>query len=199
MEKKIFNGYSENIKKIGSLRNLITITIIFFLFGIIFLSGFTPIEKMICKGLPENAQILDFEYGYSVDKAYDILDRLNIEGRNTYFRNILTVDMVFPVLYGIFLLVLISFLLNKINTHKKIFLCLIYLPFIISFFDILENILISILLINFPTKLIILSNIASIFTIIKFSATIFVIVIIVYLLIFLFFRSIKKLSIFNNI
>ena len=48
------------------------------------------------------ASILDFEFGYSSEKAYGILTALGVEGRTFYLMRILPMDFPLPLTYMLF-------------------------------------------------------------------------------------------------
>ncbi len=187
----IFLNY-QNLMRSGSKRNLIISAGFFLVFVVLFLTKLTPVEKKICEGLPGNAVILDLEFGYSAEKAYDILDKLGVSGRATYLRNILTVDMAFPIIYGIFLTIITAFLLNKIKAQKKAVNILLYIGPAASISDIVENIFISVLIKNFPVRLNALAQTAGIFTDIKFIFTALWFFAFLILLIFLVHKAVRK-------
>jgi hypothetical protein len=182
----------QNLSKFSTTKNIIISAVIFILFIILFLTKFTPVEKKVCQGLPENAVILDLEPGYSADRAYEILENLNESGRKTYFRNLLTIDMAFPVIYGFFFSILIASLLRKIINKNSIAVYLILLPFAASISDIMENIIISIMISGYPARLIQLAKIASFITGIKFVITAGCILLIIVLLIILIVKATMK-------
>lgn len=186
------NKILERIKNNSSLKTVIISGVIFLVFIVLFLTKLTPVEKMICEGLPENALILDLEPGYSPERAYDILSSLNESGRNTYFRNILTIDIAFPIIYGTFLSFLISLFISKARPKRRYFDYLILLPFIVASFDIVENITISILVKSYPLKLVQLSEIANFMTLTKLSLSLPCVLVILYLSIWLIIKRCKN-------
>jgi hypothetical protein len=115
----------------------------------------------------DNGKILDLRMGYSYDEFTNYLNNLGDGGRNYYRTKFHFVDTFYPIIYGMFYLLVIRFLL-KFYTRKKPLDMICLLPLIGVLCDYGENIII-----NFYTKNI--DNItvggaaaASYFTIIKF-------------------------------
>ncbi len=104
----------------------------------------------------KNNSPLDIQFSYSEEKAYNLLEKYTEKERNEYFVGELTVDFVYPIIYGLF----ICFLIYKLS--KKTLLSLFPLLIIIS--DYLENIGIVIILKYYPHKLTSVVKLTSLFT-----------------------------------
>src|SRR5512133_2707022 len=65
--------------------------------------------------------ILDMSlFGYSIDKAYQILTLLGDEGRAFNLNYIILLDFLFPLSYGIFYFLMIRFLVHKLGIAGSI-------------------------------------------------------------------------------
>ena len=95
------------------------------------------------------ASILDFEFGYSYEKALNMLTALGTEGRVFYQTKILVIDFPFPFSYMLFYTGFIA-LLTKHITPKKLFGYLLFVPVLAMLFDWMENIGIIAMLNNYP-------------------------------------------------
>jgi hypothetical protein len=112
--------------------------------------------------------ILDMEFtGYSVEKAYNILEALGEEGRAFDMKYIVPLDFPFPLSYGLFYFVSLTFIAKKMFKNlKKPWLFGIIGGFA-TLFDWLENLMIINLLQNYPKRLNGAASIASVFTQLK--------------------------------
>ncbi len=110
--------------------------------------------------------ILDMEMmkGYSVDRAYEIFEALGETGRAFNLKYIIPLDFPFPLTYGLFYFMTITFLVKKqFEKMKKpwMFGLVGLLP---ALFDWLENIMVIQLLLNYPERLEGIVKMASLFT-----------------------------------
>ena len=135
---------------------------------------------------------LDERFGYSPNDAYSLMNHLGNKGRRSYF-SFLWLDFGVIVFLGIILLIVIAILLNKLAVEDKWSL-LFLLPIVRGIFDILENIFIMIILSNYPRRLNIVVNAASIMTQLKWVTMILSIVSIIALTVIVLIKAfmIKK-------
>jgi hypothetical protein len=112
--------------------------------------------------------ILDLQLGYSTATVYSILENMGEAGRRMYLLVEWTADLIYPIVYLVFLALLIARLrvLNSLN--RAVFLPL--LPVVIWVFDLFENIGLTILLLNYPQAMPILVAICSTLTLLKWIA-----------------------------
>lgn len=134
--------------------------------------------------------ILDLKFSYSSENAYDILSELGNDGRNIYKLLGFFVDTPYAIIYG-FTYAFIIIILLDINKRSKLnYLALT--PLLISFFDLLENTGIIIMITNYPKKLENISTLSSSFTSLKWIFAGITFLIIVGLLIINIFKNKKK-------
>ena len=107
----------------------------------------------------QNIIPLDLQFFYSSEKAYSTLAQYSDEGLKQYVIAELTVDLIFPIVYALFL----SFLLFKLN--KKSILSLFPLFIILS--DYAENFSIAAIIHYLPSKLPAIVALTSLFTSLK--------------------------------
>lgn len=96
------------------------------------------------------ASILDFEFGYSAEKAYQMLTALGVEGRAFYLSRIIPLDFPFPAAYMLFFFCWTAFLLKKINSNKLFLNLFLLLPVLAMLFDWAENVCIIVMLKQYP-------------------------------------------------
>jgi hypothetical protein len=114
---------------------------------------------VIAMGGNPNLQPLDLQFSYSPDRAYELLGAFNETERFCYMITELTLDVLYPLVYGM----LLSFILFMLHKNLKI----AKLPFDVVIIDYLENIGIVIMLLNYPTKINWLVSLTGIFTTLK--------------------------------
>ncbi|MCL2812397.1 MAG: hypothetical protein FWD25_11010 [Clostridia bacterium] len=95
------------------------------------------------------ANILDFELGYTQEKAYDMLTALGTEGRAFYLTKIMPLDFPFPLAYMLFYVGWIALLLQQAAT-KAWCKHLLFVPVLAMVFDWIENIGIITMLRHYP-------------------------------------------------
>ena len=104
---------------------------------------------------------------YNAESAYRVMDQQSEAGREFYRRLLLTTELVFPLVYRAFNVILISFIFNRwLSPESKLNkLCL--LPLVGMIADYCENMLVLTMLFNYPERLYGVAATASIVTAIK--------------------------------
>jgi hypothetical protein len=103
-------------------------------------------------------------FGYSSEYAIDLLNSLGEQGRGEYLTYQIPLDLLYPGLMGIAGAFLITLLTKEISQR---FRWLIFLPLLAALFDYLENGMVAIMLIKFPSISDTIIVTASTFTILK--------------------------------
>jgi len=106
-----------------------------------------------------NNILLDLQFSYSSEEAYNILAKYNDEELKKYIIGELTVELVYPIVYTLFF----SFFIFKLS-KKNTFL---FLPLLIMFSDYFENIGIVTIINYCPQKLPNIVTLTSLFTSLK--------------------------------
>jgi len=153
------------VKAKSNIKIILALTALFIVF-LVFMNG-NIIGTAKLKSITGGAGILDLEFGYSVDKAYNILESQGTEGRQLY-KVMLYVDFAFPFVYMMFGVLTIGYLLkiNKIKNNAVHYL--IFAPVLAMLCDWTENIFILRMIGKFPEKMVVIAQLASTFTIMKF-------------------------------
>jgi hypothetical protein len=113
-------------------------------------------------------EILDLQiFGYSPQRAFDILDNQGKEGREVYQVAELSADIVYPFIYSILFSSILFFFVKKANLIEKPYEKVIFLPFLTLILDWVENAFIVSILMNYDTRPTILVQIAGVFTVLK--------------------------------
>lgn len=114
-----------------------------------------------------SSELLDLKFGFDLPTASQILDSYGEAGRSVYLQVESVWDLLFPLVYTVLNVLLISFLLRKTFPENKKLRLLNLLPFVNMFFDFGENFGIIQLLNEFPNLSEFWVNFASTFGIIK--------------------------------
>lgn len=104
-------------------------------------------------------KLLDTRILYTPADVKELFHKLNKEGRQLYAATELSLDIIFPLLYGSLLAMLFVRVYNGDMGRK-----MILLPLLAMSADILENMMIAYLALNFNEKESVLAWVSSIFT-----------------------------------
>lgn len=128
---------------------------------------------------------IDLQFAYAPERAYQLIDSYSAETRKQYIIGEMTRDVAYPMIYTLFMS--IALMLLYPNNWK-----LAWLPYAIFSADILENIGIITLLINYPSKLYLIAWGTSVFSTIKWVIVVVVVLFILGGLIKNLMNSISK-------
>ena len=152
------------IDRIATVRVLVVLTLLTILF---------PIVVFPATGLGDVIP-LDLYLSYSPGQAYEYLGGLGDNGRIAYARVELTTDLVFPVVYSLGLAVALRMVARKLLPSSRLQpMCLF--PLLIVIADWCENLSLAIVIHAFPDRLDVIVNVASLFTSLKWTLIILVV------------------------
>ncbi|MCY4129337.1 MAG: hypothetical protein OXG15_08875 [Gammaproteobacteria bacterium] len=100
---------------------------------------------LVFPNLPINGELLDVKSGYSFEVAMNSLAAYGPEGRTTYLWISLLLDTLFPVIYVTFF----AGVIYRFRVSEGTW-WLAYIPVFGGVWDLLENVQISLMLINYP-------------------------------------------------
>ena len=106
---------------------------------------------------------------YTPQQLYRFAESYGIEGRRAYVRARLTFDVIFPVVYTLFLATSISWLVSKAAISKPVWRQLNLVPLAGMLFDLLENGATAAVMARYPNTTPILAGLAGVFTAIKWA------------------------------
>lgn len=145
---------------------------------IIALVTFALFVILILPAQPKIAVTEDFDPGYpdlaiwySPGHLYGIAEAYGEEGRSEYVRMRYRFDIIWPLVYVGFLATSLSWVYGKIPSTSKLYRINL-LPIFAGFFDLMENLLVSIVFLRYPgvsPGLSILAILASVMTMLKWS------------------------------
>lgn len=136
---------------------------IFILFMILVLPGQAAQAEESSNG----AATPDLYFVYSKDALYQMAESYGQDGRGDYVRIRFTFDLIWPLVYGFFLLTGISWLFKQVLPPESIWRAVNLIPLYAMVFDYLENISTSIVMIRYPARTAVIDTLATIFTPVK--------------------------------
>jgi hypothetical protein len=110
---------------------------------------------------------LDVEMFATAEQIYHVLDRQGEAGREFYKRLLLTVELVFPLVYRLFNVVFISFTFGRWLGPDSKWNKLSLAPLIGMIVDYVENALVLTMLFTYPQRLAVVASIVGIVTTVK--------------------------------
>lgn len=147
-------------------KHIIVITVIFIVF--IYLINYSPIGLSKLKDITGGSGILDMKLmGYTVEEAYKTLEQLGEEGRAFALQYIAPLDMIFPMIYGIWFFMLLTWRGSLVLPRMKHPWLIGLMGLLGTIFDYMENWNIHRLLTHYPEQLVNTARIANICTRLK--------------------------------
>jgi len=110
---------------------------------------------------------LDLHLYYTPMQADTLIASYGVENRLAYINGLITIDMVYPLFYSLFLSLLLTFFIARsyAKHHKMQYVRV--LPFFIMLVDIIENICIILMLLEFPCAIENLALVSGLMTLLK--------------------------------
>ncbi len=159
----MFSQISKKLTKISSIKLTAFLFLLFLFFMFVVLPSLASKAAELFAGLGSP----DLLFFYSGEKLYEVASSYGELGRNAYIETRFQFDLVWPVVYTLFLVTSISWFCSRItNVQSKLRYCNL-LPIVAVVFDLLENVSVSIVMYQFPAKTALFSNIASYSTTLK--------------------------------
>jgi hypothetical protein len=114
-------------------------------------------------------EVPDVRFGFSPDELHQVLDELGPAGRDFYRLVELSLDVAYPLAYGLFFAGLLWFLGGRFLPAQNIWRKIALLPLLASLFDLSENVSLSLLVSRFPERMDGLAGFANVANQLKFS------------------------------
>ncbi len=152
------------------LANWRAVLVIFLIAVVVFNLGLFPWRSARLKDLArQDIGIVDTMFAYTPDQVYQKIPAYGVQGRQLYALTELTIDLVYPALYNLFLILTMTLVFRQAFPGQSAWQKLRYLPFAVWASDYAENICIAILLLSYSQRLNALAWVASFFTTTKWS------------------------------
>ncbi len=147
------------LKKLTIHRVLV---ILVFIGALIIMRGYEQTFQLYSKGVG----ILDMRFGYDGSEVYQLFSTLGKAGRYVYIKN-LCIDVIFIISFALLQNYFLKWIMGKemLESRWRLLLSISYLR---GSFDIIENILIFVLLINFQSEFLWLATVSGSVTRVKF-------------------------------
>lgn len=113
--------------------------------------------------------ILDLQYFYTAEQAYEIVAAYTPAMRQAAAVTRLTLDIIYPVVYGMMLALLLTLTFRRAFSPKTFADAAVFIPWGGVLFDYLENIGFAIIFLSYPKEFHFLAQVSAIFTALKWS------------------------------
>jgi hypothetical protein len=137
--------------------------VIFLLFSALVL----PNQAARAEAETGNAESPDMSLFYSPDELYRLAEAYGAEGRAAYIRARFTFDLVWPLVYTLFLTTAISWIFGKGFPVHSWWHRANLAPVLGALFDYLENISTSVVMGRYPDQTAVVDQLAPVFTLVK--------------------------------
>jgi hypothetical protein len=173
MELSMTRQLGELIERWANFKTLLLIILLALPFNIIFFPWRNS-RLSDLSGVTE--PFLDARFTYTPSTLNALFAAYGQSGRRLYALSEVTIDLIYPILYTLFLSLLISLILTKVFPDFIALKPLSFLPFVILLSDYTENFSLVILSLRHPNRIDWLAHMASLFTSIKWMVLSIIIV-----------------------
>ncbi len=133
----------------------------------IFLLFVLPDESNKAAEYTPEGKSFDTSLFYRADSVYGRIASYGDDGRAAYIYTRWTFDLIFPLAYGFFCLTAAAFGLVRLVRPESRFILLLLFPLLAVFFDLGENIFVTVLMVNYPREFLFIPAAASACTFMK--------------------------------
>ena len=109
----------------------------------------------------------DMSFYYSTDDLYHMAEVYGEQGREAYVRVRFTFDLIWPLVYTLFLGTAISWVYGKAFTSDSRWQRANLVPVLGALFDYLENLSTSVVMLRYPDRTAVVDSLAPVFTSVK--------------------------------
>ena len=145
------------------------VTLIAFVVAVLFMVIVLPGQAARAEQISNGAGSPDTSFLYTPQELYDIAEVYGPEGRNAYLYARWTFDLVYPLVYGFFLVTSISWLFGRVFPATSPLQLANLVPVLAVLFDFLENTAVSIVMFRFPQPTEFFAWLAPLFTLLKWG------------------------------
>lgn len=137
--------------------------VLFLLFSILVL----PAQASKTEVFSGDSGTPDQSFYYSSEDLYRMAESYGLEGRSSYIQARFTFDLIWPILYTLFLTTSISWVYARILSMDNTLRLVNVLPCLGILFDYLENIFAALIMYRYPLPTSIIDSLTPIFTMLK--------------------------------
>jgi hypothetical protein len=160
MELTMLTQISEWIHRISKGWVTLTALVVFLLFTALVL----PDQSSKASAEAKAAGSPDMSFFYTTNDLYRMADAYGQAGREAYIRARFTFDLIWPVVYTVFLCTAISWVYRKAFDPHSLWQRMNLVPVFAILFDYLENITTSLVMWQFPNRIPLVALLAPVFT-----------------------------------
>ena len=164
------------LAKLASVKLSLLLLLLVIVFNVAIMPNLTGDKKAVP---------IDIHFAYSPEKAYELINSYSDATRKSYMIGSMTLDVIYPVVYVLFLSFSLLVLFRK---NEK----LGWLPYLLFVSDLLENAGIVTLLYNYPREQYYLAIVTSVFSTVKWILSILIVLILSTGLLMKFVANLKK-------
>ena len=139
--------------------------LVFMLFTVLVLPG----QSASAEAFSAGAGSPDLSFYYSTDDLYHMAESYGQAGREAYIRARFTFDLVWPIIYGVFLIIGLSWVYKRAYSSGNKCWWVNLLPVLGMAFDYLENTAASLVMSRYPHSTPLVDMLAPIFTMLKWG------------------------------
>ncbi|MBN1266986.1 MAG: hypothetical protein JXA25_15940 [Anaerolineales bacterium] len=162
MRQSLLSRFSKRLTLISTGKIAVIALVIFLLFTMLVL----PDQAARAEQAAGTAESPDTSFFYSAQDLYRIAEEYGEQGRSAYIRARFTFDIIWPVVYSVFLLTAAGWLGSRLFSESRWSL-LNLVPLLGTLFDFLENVGASLVFARFPDTSPILGMLTPVFTLLK--------------------------------
>jgi hypothetical protein len=133
----------------------------------VFIALVLPAQAFTAQAYSEEIGSPDTSFYYTANDLYQIAEKYGDSGRQEYVKARFTFDLIWPLVYTMFLGTSISWIFSKTGVSGNLWRRTNLMPVWGMLFDFLENISLSVVMIRYPKPTLVLDTIAPIFTFVK--------------------------------
>ncbi|PKN81685.1 MAG: hypothetical protein CVU46_18615 [Chloroflexi bacterium HGW-Chloroflexi-8] len=127
---------------------LVLVSLFIFLYFII---SILPAQSAKASSNTGSVSSPDTSFFYSTRDLYQMADSYGVDGRAAYIRARFSFDLIWPLVYTLFLLTGISWLTQRVLSPASPFQIINLFPFLAIIFDLFENLSTSFVMARYPT------------------------------------------------
>lgn len=136
---------------------------------VVFTITVLPAQSAQAERSTGGANVPDLSFYYSAEQLYGMAESYGAEGRDEYIRARFTFDLVWPLVYGFFLVTSLSWLSGRALQDESRWGMANLLPLAGIVFDYLENISTSLVMLRYPQECWLAANFAGVATTLKWA------------------------------
>ena len=136
---------------------------------VVFTITVLPAQSAQAERSTGGANVPDLSFYYSAEQLYGMAESYGAEGRDEYIRARFTFDLVWPLVYTLFLATAISWVFGKAFAPDSPWQRANLAPLLGALFDYLENLSTSLVMLRYPAQTPVVDALASVFTALKWG------------------------------